>query len=155
MSKDPNDFGPYAEYLSMPVWPSERGYGEVTQVMVEEMSPQQAAASLAKLVRWARLEPYGDIARHGDEDSREEAVRHTVLGQALAARAVNMTEEHFVGVYGEIGALGDADLHEVLAEIVVTLGDLGLADWSWQDRIKISAGLLDMLDRKFAIKVRP
>lgn len=155
MAKDPNDFGPYAEFLDTSVWPSERSHGDVNHVLVEDMSPNQAASCLAKLVRWARLEPYGDITLHPDEDSREEAVRHTQLGEHLAARAVNMTPEHFYAVYGEIGALPDASLHDVLAEIVVALGDLGLADWTWQDRIKLGAGLLDRLEERFRLKDKP
>lgn len=149
-----DDFAPYAGYLSGVVWPSNKAYGETEHTYVEEMAPQHAASALAKLVRWARMAPAGDITMNPDEDTREEAVRQSRLGLALAARACNLTEEHFHALYGEYGAAPDADLHQVLAEIVVALGDYGLGDWTLQDRIKLGASMLERLATVFAIKER-
>lgn len=151
MNRD-DDFAPYAGYLSMAVWPSNATYGEVATSLVEEMAPQHAASALAKLVRWARTAPEGDITMNPDEDTREEAVRQSRLGHALAARACNLTEEHFHALYGEYGAAPDADPHQVLAELVVALGDYGLGDWTLQDRIKLGAATLTRLLTVFAIK---
>lgn len=149
-----DDFAPYAGYLATVVWPSNRAFGETEHTYVEEMPPQQAAASLAKLVRWARTAPAGDITMNPDEDTREEAARQSPLGLALAARACNLTEEQFHALYGEYGALPDADPHYVLAELVVALGDYGLGDWTMQQRIKMSASVLERLATVFAIKER-
>ena len=148
---DPNDFGPYESYLNTNLWPS-RSSGAVLQVDRDEMSPNQAASSLAKLVRWARMAPMGDIAVLTGEDEREEVVRKTRLGTALAARACNLEEEHFHALYGEFGDRADADPHEVLAEVAVALGDHGLEDWPLNERIKLGAKLTAELMRRFEVK---
>ena len=152
MSDD--EYAPYAGYLSSAVWPSLDRDGDVITTVVEDMAPQHAASALAKLVRWARQAPAGDVARHHDEDSREYAARTSRLGQHLAARACNLTEELFHAVYGEFGALPDADPHQVLAETAVALGDYGLSDWNLQQRIALAASVIERLMTVFAIKAR-
>jgi hypothetical protein len=153
--RDEEIFAPYESYLDVVIWPSMDRQGEVTYTLVEEMqAPQHAASALAKLVRWARYAPVGDICRHPDEDSREEAARDSRLGHALAARALNLSEEHFHALYGEYGATPDADPHQVLAELAVALGDYGLGDWNLQQRIRLAASVLERLATVFAIKER-
>lgn len=151
--KDPNDFAPYEGYLDSLLWPSFNSRtGEISAVIVdrENMPPQYAAAALAKLVRWARIAPGGMIAMHPDEDSREYEVRSSVLGKALAARAVNLEVDTFFGMYGEFGVGEDADYKQVVAELAVSLGDHKL-DWDMRKRIELAMGLADDLGKAFRI----
>lgn len=155
-SKDPNAFGPYAGYLHTNLWPSINTYTgvmEMTQVNRDEMAPQHAASALAKLVRWARTAPEGDLVHYPDEDSREVEVRSSPLGKALAARAVNLEEEMFFALYGEFGATAEANQREVMAELAVGLGDHGL-DWSLSQRITLASHLVETLDARFKIHER-
>lgn len=147
--KDPNDFAPYAPYLATNIWPTlDKRTGALEQVLVDrdEMPPQYAASALAKLVRWARIAPEGETAHHGDEDSREEYVRSTALGKALAARAVNLDEDIFFAMYGEFGVTPKVSEEIVGAMLMVLLEEAGL-DWSPKDRyiaaFKMAKGLLE------------
>lgn len=90
-------FAPYQYYLGGEAWPSVAHTGgdiSTKPVFTEEdeqgMAPQNAAAALAKLVRWAVHQPEGEGAAIYDHSAREEWARHTVLGEALAARALNL-----------------------------------------------------------------
>lgn len=151
--KDPNDFGPYEGYLDHNMWPTwnpRTGEAKVVMVDRENMPPQYAAAALAKLVRWARIAPAGMIAMHPDEDSREYEVRSTTLGRALAARAVNLEPDTFFGMYGEFGVGEDADYKQVVAEVVVSLGDHGL-DWDMRKRIELSMHVVEDLGKAFRV----
>lgn len=119
-SKD-EEFPDYEGYLHGTLWPSldtsapsSGGYTEVG----ESMPPQYAAAALCKLVRWARFAPRGETARYVDEAMREEFVRRSTLGVALAASATGMTPEHFHAVYGEIGPGADVEPKELLHRTV-------------------------------------
>lgn len=155
--KDPNDFAPYAGYLHGSVWPTINARtGEAGHVVIERdsMPPQYAAAALAKLVRWARIAPEGDIVAYPDEDSREVAARESELGKRLAARAVNLEPDIFFAMYGEFGVGKEADHREVVAEIAVTLGDAGL-DWSLRDRIKVGMDLTEVLVKQWKLTERP
>lgn len=158
MHNEPKDeeFPDYQDYLQSPyVWPSAVGRGSREEHKdVPEMAPQYAAAALAKLVRWARYAPVGEASLWPDEDARENFVRMTPLGVGLAARACNLDPDHFYGLYGEYGAGKEADYHEVLAEMAVTMGDHGLGDWQLKDRIVLSAKILEALAR-FKITQRP
>lgn len=154
--KDPNDFAAYAGYLSTHIWPSVHPRtGEVThtEITYDSMAPQHAASSLAKLVRWARIAPEGDVALLPDEDSREYEVRASPLGKALAARACNLDVELFFGIYGEFGAGEEADYREVVAELAVSLGDHDL-DWTLQERIKLGINLQEDLAKSYRIVKR-
>lgn len=94
---DPVDYTPY---LDSHLWPSSSTRmpdGSPTPQHAEDFPPQQAAASLAKLLRWARANPERVAAwsQPGagtliDADDAELAVRLSYLGQNLAARALNM-----------------------------------------------------------------
>lgn len=157
MAKGEDVFAPYAGYLGSLVWPSVgNDRSTITLVNVErnDMAPQYAASSLAKLVRWARVSPAGDIALYPDEDARENAVRVTRLGAALSARAVNLQEEHFHALYGDYAAGAVADPHQLLAEVAVSLGDLGL-DWTLTDRITLGARLLERLAQSYVFTSKP
>lgn len=148
----PDDYGPYASYLHTNLWPSVSS-GQAIPVIRDEMSPQQAASSLAKLVRWARVAPEGDVATLPDEDSREEFARKSRLGQALAARACNLEEEHFHALYGEFGDRADADPHQVLAEVAVSL-KAGIGDWNLAQCIALGSSVLHELYQHYEIKER-
>lgn len=82
----------YSLYLHGKEWPSDSqrlSTGSPSPQPVTEMPPQQAAACLAKLVRWCWRSPIGDMASI-DLDSREEYIRKSNLGIALAARALGL-----------------------------------------------------------------
>lgn len=156
MTRQDEVFQEYAPYLATTIWPSvEKGYTGEKYTPVEEMVPQYAAAALAKLIRWAKYAPSGDITMHADEDSREEAVRKSRLGMALAARATNMTEEHFHAMYGEYGVGSEALIHDVMATVIQTLHDKGLADWQAKDLAVLSWHIAEALDNTFVITERP
>lgn len=144
------EYGAYQDWLHTSLWPASVKAGEELKD-VAEMAPQHAAAALAKLVRWARYAPAGQVALLPDEDSREDEVRVCPLGSALAARACNLDPDHFYGLYGEYGSAIDADFHEVLAEMAVTLGDEGLEDWQLRDRLVLSAKVIAALGTRFRI----
>jgi hypothetical protein len=147
---NPEDWGPYENHLDSHVWP---GADKFVVVERDEMPPQYAAAALAKLVRWARVHPVGEIATLHGEDEREEYVRKTRLGAALAARACNLEEEHFHALYGEFGARKDADMHQVLAATAVLLQE-GIGDWTLTQCIALGSALLQELSRSYEIKER-
>lgn len=154
--KEPDDYANYEDYLHTHVWPkADPRTGELEHVVVnrDEMVPQYAAAALAKLVRWARSAPVGDISLFPDEDSREYEVRSTLLGKALAARAVNLDVDTFFGMYGEFGVTPEVDHREVVADLAVTLGDAGL-DWSLKERIKLGMVLAESLLKEWKITQR-
>lgn len=152
MAADPNEFEHYEGYLDTNIWPSVSAGGSL-YVERDTMSPQQAAASLAKLVRWARIHPVGNIALVAGEDEREEYVRKTRLGMALAARACNLEEEHFHALYGEFGSRKDADPHQVLATLAVLLKE-GIGDWTLSQCIALGSATLQELYQAFEIKER-
>lgn len=115
----------YAMWLPMDVWPSDsqrNSLGQPMRVPVWDMPPQQAAAALAKLVRWARGAPAGDLASVAAVDDRENVVRDSRLGQCLSARALSLPDvEHVYALYHQAGDLPDrpdeADNGQVLATI--------------------------------------
>jgi hypothetical protein len=84
----------YPEYYNTAQWPSNserNAIGGTVLVNVESMPPQRAASCLAILLTNARVFPVGDLQAL-DVDSREEYVRHTVLGHALAAKALGLND---------------------------------------------------------------
>ena len=95
--KAPQDvFEEYELYLETEHWPRrERGF-EIVEV--SSMPPQQAASSLAKLMRWASTYPekVGTGFFIHEMDAAVMAVRMTRLGRSLSARALNfITTEQF------------------------------------------------------------
>ena len=148
-----DEYADYASYLDTALWPASVKSGEELKDTTD-MPPQYAAAALAKLVRWARHAPEGATALLPDEDSREDAVRRSMLGTYLVARAANMDPDHFYGLYGEYGSALDADYHDVLAEMAVTMGDCGLEDWGLRERLVLSAQVIDRLAKRFRVVQR-
>jgi hypothetical protein len=149
--EDPDSYSEYAAYLDSPLWPSS---SRDTVVDVESMAPQNAASSLAKLVRWARFAPQGEVALYPDEDSREEAVRKTRLGMHLAARACNMVEEHFHAMYGEYGVGTEAALSDVVGIVLEALHEQ-LKDWPVRNTATLAWHVTEALDKNFQLADRP
>lgn len=147
-------FGPYAQYLASALWPSIRdGRKELEVVEVDDMPPQRAASCYAKLIRWARYEPTGEISMLDDIDMREEEVRGSVLGRHLAARALSMTEPQMHALFGEVGQGASQDPHVTAAELVVAMGER-FPDWALKERIELAMYLAHKLDERFVIKER-
>lgn len=96
-------FAPYELYLDSEVWPSRQSANSpvrTVHVFEDSLPPQHAAAAIAKLVRWAVHEPVGNIAQIADPVQREQEVRESRLGLALAARALNQrSPEEFEALY--------------------------------------------------------
>jgi hypothetical protein len=147
-------FPDYSGYLASEVWPSIRdGRQDLEQVDVNEVPPQRAAAMLAKLVRWARLEPSGVIATLGDPDVREEAVRGSDLGLALSARALNLSTDMLHALFGEVGQGEPAQMKDVVAELAVAMGN-DYPAWNLNERISLAIHLYQALDAQFLVKER-
>jgi hypothetical protein len=152
--KEPDVYANYEDYLHSHVWPKvDPRTGETETVVVDrdEMVPQYAAAALAKLVRWARSAPVGNISLLPDEDSRECEVRGTELGKALAARAVNLDVDTFFGMYGEFGVTPAADPDVVAALLVWALEEHGL-DWKPRERITLALKLAREVLGEFSVR---
>lgn len=98
----------YAMYWHTLNWPSDTNrdsQGQPTFTAVSQMPPQQAAASLAKMLRWVHTNPVGQQVGQ-DLDTREEYARKTELGLALAARALGLTNgEEVYALYSEASDL--------------------------------------------------
>lgn len=89
---DRDDGFNYLPWLIGSVWPSTSklgAHGDPSVQVITEMPPQHACSCLAKLVRWARHTPVGDLIAL-DVEAREVAVRTSQLGLHLAARAMSM-----------------------------------------------------------------
>lgn len=145
---DPEVFADYESYLHSAMWPKD---GVATEV--EEMVPQHACAAHLKLVRWARTAPAGEVATIDDVDAREEFVRVSWLGRELAARALGLTESTMRALYGETGQGKGAEDREVLAALVVAMGE-AYPQWSLSDRIKHGWTLTQDLTKHFIIRHR-
>lgn len=161
------EFADYENYLNGFVWPgaetrgaSSGGHtyvGTLLGAEGPEMPQAYAANALAKLVRWARHAPVGDTALRHDEDAREEFVRVSTLGVALAARACGLEPEHFHALYGEVGPGEDAHPHYLLGELVVALGDAleGLGHrLSVPQRAQVAGALLEALMARYRVTER-
>ena len=147
-------FPNYGLTLESTLWPSIRdGRKDVELVDVEEMPPQRAAACLAKMVRWARYEPAGDISTIDDIDMREEEVRSSVLGRHLAARALGLTEPQMHALMGEVGQGASVDVNVTASELVVSMGER-YPQWGLAERIELAMHLAQDLDKRFVIKER-
>lgn len=147
-------YGPYETYLHVPLWPSIRNGMQDPEIAdVTEMAPQHAAAALAKLVRWARREPTGQLSMIDDIDMREEEARTSPLGRHLAARALSLSEPQMHALFGDVGQGASQDPHVTAAEMVVAMGER-FPDWALAERIELSMYLAGKLDARFVIKER-
>jgi hypothetical protein len=147
-------FPNYGLVLHSTKWPSiDNGQKDVQLVAVEDMPPQRAAACLAKLVRWARYEPAGDISVIDDIDMREEEARSSVLGRHLAARALCLSEPMLHALFGEVGQGEPVDVRMVAGELVVLMGE-EYPQWPLRERVDLAYLLAEGLDRAFVIKGR-
>lgn len=153
--RDTNEVFPnYSLVMESAMWPSiANGQKDVELVEVDEMPPQRAAASLAKLVRWARFEPSGDMAVIDDIDLREEEARTSTLGRHLAARALGLSEPMLHALMGDTGQGKGVDTHTTAAELVVAMGER-FPDWNLGERIELGVYLAAKLDDRFVIKER-
>lgn len=113
----------YAQYLHGQQWPSNssrNAVGTPALESIDAMAPQHAAACLAKLVRWVRETPVGQM-QLADIDTREEYVRHTNLGHALAAKALGLPDiETVYGLYSDTDDLTRAqpiDIRTLLGDV--------------------------------------
>lgn len=157
-------FAPYELYLDSEVWPSRsyEGAAATTQEIFghSAMAPQYACGALAKLVRWAVHEPAGNVAMLGDPVQREEEVRHSRLGLALAARALNQRDvgefeslyrfTHSATPVGHVfvpqGQAVEAEPTALVADIAVNIHD-HLPGQSLKTAITWSARVVEALTR--------
>lgn len=147
-------FGPYALWLHTTWWPSiNEGRKDTEQIDIDEMPPQRAAACLAKLVRWARYEPQGDLAALDDMDMREEEARTSVMGRHLAARALNLSEPQMHALFGEVGQGEGVNMHEIAAELTVSMAD-PYPKWGLKERMALGYHLAEQLDERFVVRRR-
>lgn len=152
--RQPEVFANYASYLDSQIWPSIKdGRQDLQHVDVEEMPPQRAASCLAKLIRWARNEPSGELSVVDDIDMREEVARTSVLGRHLAARSLSLSEPQMHALFGDVGQGASIDPHVTAAELVVAMGER-FPGWGLAERIELGTYLARKLDDRFVIKER-
>lgn len=112
----------YSTYYNGLTWPSDSvrdRLGHPKDIEITAMAPQYAASALAKLIRNALEHPVGALQAM-DIDSREEYVRKTRLGLALAAKALGLNDSADIyALYSDI-----TDLPEERAGIRDVLGDV-------------------------------
>lgn len=121
----------YAAYLPGSVWPSDSKrteHGHPAIVEVATMAPQYAASALAQLVRWAVHSPAGLVLEIDDVTAREEFVRRSHLGLALAARAQSLSLDDAGALFAEAPVPVEVLVAELLSTLSTTLalpvGDL-------------------------------
>lgn len=137
------EFPDYEEYLYGVMWPAstKTGITHPELVPVESMPPQRAASALAKLVRWAVRSPTGEL-RLLDIDTREETVRQTPLGIALAARCQNL----HVGEHHALHQAPEAPRNHVMAHIAVVIQEA--TGVNLQIAIETASEVLDVFNTK-------
>lgn len=139
----------YAPYLVGTVWPSDssRGVdGKPNLLEVDQMPPQQAAASLAKLLRWATNSPSGYLLELLEVGDRQEHVYRSRLGRALCARALSLSDT------GEMDALffrPSVDPNHLLARVMVAIHEHTGHDL--EDVIELAAHVTNTLLRNWTV----
>lgn len=116
----------YEDYLDGTYWPSESKtnredyQGTPQTIWVGDMTPQNAASALAKLLRWAR----GGAATEAIAEEEVHRVRRTTLARALAAKATSDDDFAFPEENTETMAPGpQMDIGELAREIVIGIAE--------------------------------